>query len=92
MQLLAACVLLPPCAYVPVLVYYRPSTLSRYACSMRRALLLPVLLLPAAYPPWLLSASMSTSILPCSMLLHCGLSLLLLLLLLLRLGLLLPAA
>ena len=47
LPLLAACVL-PPCACVPVLVYYQPSTLSRLACSMCRTLLLPLLLLPAA--------------------------------------------
>ena len=47
LSLLAACVL-PPCACVPVLAHYKPSSLSRLACSMRRTLLLPLLLLPAA--------------------------------------------
>ena len=47
LPLLTACVS-PPCACVPVLAYYRLSALSRLACSMRRALLLSLLLLPVA--------------------------------------------
>ena len=50
LPLLAVCVL-PPCACVPLLAYYKPSALSRLACSRRRTLLLPLVLPPAVYAP-----------------------------------------